>query len=296
MSFDDDEASEQDGAPREFIDITYGNTTHRIATGIRDMQVGAVLYTAIPAARSELGITASGNATELTLTLPINHDLPKRYTQQGIPPKKVTVTLWCKMVVSGEIRQLFTGDVTSMACDDAGTEATFRIPARAAEAMLRTLPSATVGRNCPHILYDTMCGIDREGTNPDGNPYKLTTTVMMVNGRDIRVNLSNVPAADANRAEWAVNGEVVHVATGERMTIRTQTDLNPGISQVTDLSMQMQIVGLKVGDSVEIYAGCMHDIETCHAKFENKDNYGGFPDLPTKNPFLPSGFGVMESE
>ncbi|RPH65006.1 MAG: hypothetical protein EHM89_00255 [Acidobacteria bacterium] len=293
-TFAEDEASAEDSEPREFCDITYGDVEHRIAFGIRDLQVDSVLYTATPAARGEVGVNASGDTRELVLTLPIDHALPTRYTQQGIPPKKITVTLWRKQVVSGEIERLWVGDITSMACDDKGTEATFRVPSRAGEMLLRVIPNVTVGRNCPHILYDTMCRIERAGSNPDAIPYMLTTTVLHVSGRDIRVELSNVPAADANRAEWAVNGEVVHVATGERMTIRTQTDLNPGVSMVCDLSMQMQIVGLVVGDDVEIYAGCMYDVETCRDKFDNRLNFGGFPHIRTSTPFLAQGYGLRE--
>jgi hypothetical protein len=32
-------------------------------------------------------------------------------------------------------------------------------------------------------------------------------------------------------------------------------------------------------------AGCDHSVSTCAARFGNLANYGGFPFIPTKNPF-----------
>jgi len=32
-------------------------------------------------------------------------------------------------------------------------------------------------------------------------------------------------------------------------------------------------------------AGCDHSVSTCAARFDNLANYGGFPFIPTKNPF-----------
>jgi hypothetical protein len=83
-----------------------------------------------------------------------------------------------------------------------------------------------------------------------------------------------------------MNGEIVHLASGERMTIRDQTDLNPGFSTVTTLSMQLPIVDMKIGDAVEVYAGCQWDPSTCNDKFDNIEHHGGYPYSPKDNPFV----------
>jgi len=36
---------------------------------------------------------------------------------------------------------------------------------------------------------------------------------------------------------------------------------------------------------VKIYPGCDRVRATCESKFDNLDNFGGFPWIPTKNPF-----------
>ena len=44
-------------------------------------------------------------------------------------------------------------------------------------------------------------------------------------------------------------------------------------------------VGLAPQTPVELVAGCDHSMPTCAARFDNLANYGGFPFIPTKNPF-----------
>jgi hypothetical protein len=55
-----------------------------------------------------------------------------------------------------------------------------------------------------------------------------------------------------------------------------------------NLTLQAAISGMQIGDAVTITAGCRHDIQTCRNVFDNVPNYGGFPQLPTVNPFKPS--------
>ena len=42
---------------------------------------------------------------------------------------------------------------------------------------------------------------------------------------------------------------------------------------------------LAAGDSIEVYAGCDRTKAVCVSKFSNYDNFGGWADWPTKNPY-----------
>lgn len=286
MSFYDDQASAEANQPREFYVIEVGDpavTTYRVASGNRDLVVNidgmtSVVHEAIAVARTDVGVPSSGQSKDLTLTLPVDHALVKRYLLQGVPPKVVNVRVYELQVVSGEFEQIWVGKVTSMSVE--GEVAKFRIPSRMTETMLRVLPTITAGKQCPHILYDDLCQVSRTGSHA-GLAHKVTTTVIYVNGRDVRVDLGST----SRNGTWSENGEVYHQATGERMTVRSQTDLNPGVSAVADLSMQSQIPELKVGDTVEIYAGCTKLIGVCHARFGNRYHFGGFNRMPSKNVF-----------
>lgn len=292
---DELEASEQDCSPRELIEIAHGTTTHYLTTGTRDISYGGHLYKATAAARGETGPVGAGTAQKsTTLTLPIDHAYSKRWLANGSPPKLTTVVMR-RYYTSDLVEQFWEGEITSMACNDDNTEAVFNVAARAGRALLRVIPNVTVGRTCPHPLYGTMCRLSRSGSNPDSIPFACTTTVLYVNGRDVRVDLSNVPADDDNREDWLQGGEFKHTASGEVMTILKQADVSPGISTVTLLTLDAVVYGMKVGDSVTLQAGCDRTIATCDAKFGNRANFGGFNKLPTKNIFNPTNTGVSDT-
>jgi hypothetical protein len=44
-------------------------------------------------------------------------------------------------------------------------------------------------------------------------------------------------------------------------------------------------VAIEVGTEVQLTVGCDHSTATCASRFGNLDNFGGFPFIPTKNPF-----------
>jgi uncharacterized phage protein (TIGR02218 family) len=289
---DDYEASHESSSPRELITITHGTTTHRITTATRDILHANQRYVATAGARGEIGPSASGNGKEMTLTMPIDHAFVRRYLKQASPPRSITVTLRRKYMPTGEIDTRWIGEISDVAVDDGGTEATFRVPSVMSRHMMRIVPTAVVSRTCQHTLYDSRCGINRNGQNPDAIPYLQTATAMYVNGREVRIDLSNVPVGNAERETWCANGEVRRVADQEVMTAREQDDLSPGFSTVTKLTMQAPLVDLRVGDSVQVYAGCNRTIEQCQSRFGNRQNFGGLPELPTKNPFTPEGTGV----
>ncbi len=273
MTWIADESSVESSRPFEAIEIATPAVTYRIATGSRDIVIAGAKYTASPASRKEIGVSFVRNSRELTISLPVSHAFSQRYLQ-GSPPKTIVVTVYRQQPVSGETERIWRGLVTSCAVD--GHIASFRVPATSGEALERRLPTVTAGRECPHILYDGNCQVARAS-------FRVTTTVAGVSGNNV-----TVASVGGNPNQWAQFGELVHLPTGERMTINAQVD---GV-----ITMQLPISGLAFGDAIELYAGCAHDIITCGTKFSNVVNYGGILYMPRGNVFLPNGFGVYQSE
>lgn len=284
----DKEASVQDSEPRELVTITHGTVTYRHTSATRDIRHGGQLYTSIATARGEIGSIGSGMSDkECTITLPIDHPLCRRYPQMLSPPKRISVTMTRLQGALAEVQ--WRGVVKTMGVNDDGTEGIFYVRTRIGEELLKVIPSRNVGRECPHSVYDAGCRVNPNGSNPDGHPFKCSTTVQQVtNGREVRLDLSNVPANYAHRAAWLKRGKLRHVASGEEMIIYSQADTSPGVSTVTVVTMQAPIVGLKVGDAIETLAGCALDIATCEGKFGARQNFGGMPQLPIREPFDPS--------
>lgn len=301
MTYAADEASIQDSDPRELISIEvnppYGDVWHH-TSGTEDIELDGTIYRAIAIDRGELKTPLLEEDAETHIFLPIDHGLVRRYPKQGVPPDTVRVTLRRLQKRSGDVRQLWNGYITGMNADEA--IAKFLIPAWTIQLMKRQLPMVGAGRACPHLLYgQSGCFVDEDGATPDAVPFKLTTTVTFVAGRDVRLDLSNVPAGNARRAKWLRFGGLLHVASGTRRSIADQNDLNPGVSTMTEIQMYERIVELKAGDTVVVYAGCDHTMSGTHGclpKFNNRHNYGGQPDLPTSNAFKLNHFGIYEDE
>jgi uncharacterized phage protein (TIGR02218 family) len=258
-----DEQSIEDSKPREGFEIVLPSVTYRLTSADQDLVIDGKTYRASPIARGELGISAVGSPTELAFTLPVSHALAQRYLLKLTPPKQIHVTVWRKQVRSGEVERVWAGYVTSMAVE--GRLAHFRVPEGSGEIMLRRIPSITVGRQCPHVLYDDQCQVDR-------NSFDVSTTVLSFSARTVTVaSIGGMPN------DWAKFGELLHVASGERMTVLTQTG--------TALTIQAPIGDMAIGDAVFVYAGCNHSIIECHNKFANRVNFGGFPSLPSNGQF-----------
>ena len=47
---------------------------------------------------------------------------------------------------------------------------------------------------------------------------------------------------------------------------------------------------LTPGETVSLYPGCDHTLQTCHGRFNNAENFGGFPWIPRRNPFNESAY------
>jgi uncharacterized phage protein (TIGR02218 family) len=266
VSFHDDEVSVEDSRPRDCYEFVLPSLVrYRLTSATRDVTIDGQTFRAGTIQRGEINIPTIGTApADVEITMLVSHALPQRWLRGGIPPRHVLMNLYRKQMRSGEYRLEWTGVVMSLQCEK--HIAKFRVSARGDESAGRRLPTITVGHECPHILYDQQCQVDR-------STFKVTTTAAMLNGRE--VTLASIGGKPDDWAQW---GELLHVASGERMTIQSQVG--------TAITIQVPIVDMQVGDAVEVYAGCDHNVSTCLAKFANQVNYGGFPHMPTKNPFV----------
>lgn len=270
--FLDAESSVESSQPREMYKIVQSSAvTYFVASGTRDIVYNGDTYVAFPMARTEATVDSITNDGQLTIALPLSHGLAQRYLAQGSPPREVSITVY-RQQPDGLVERFAGGVVTSMAIDK--HLAKFLVQSKLARVIQRKLPVIKASRTCPHILYDRNCRADR-------GSFTLNVFVETYDGRKIVIS-----SIGGNPNQWAQFGELVHVATGERMQIIDQLDRT--------VTLQAPIPDLRDGDALTVSAGCAHDIVTCHVKFTNQVNFGGFPQLPTTNPFEHGGLGVLE--
>lgn len=266
----------ESGQPREGIEIRYGIVRYLIATGSRDIKIDGNTYKASPAARGAIGVSFVGSGEEIEIKLPVSHEFSQRWIAQLSPPRNVSVIVKQKQMTSGESETVWRGVLSS--CRVQGHIATFKGLASSAYAMQRQLSTVTVGRSCPHVLYDANCRVPRTV------PFRQVTTVASHDGRTV------VVASIGSFADhYAQFGELIHIPSGERMEISEQIGAT--------ITLQMPIVELRDGDAVHVYAGCAQDITTCHTKFGNQARFGGSPRAPRENPMIPGkNLGIIVQE
>jgi hypothetical protein len=273
MTFDADERGVETSQPREFIEISHGTTTYRVACGQRDIYYNGALFAATaPAARGELRFDQVTSLVAMEIQLPANHAFVARYLAMSSPPRQITATVRRQQLQSGDVQTIWIGYVVSIAIDR--HTAKISVPARTAQALTISVPTMLVDSSCTNVLYDAGCAAVR-------GSFTISATVSAVDGRSVTVS-----SMSGNPDQWAQFGELIHVSSGEQMMIIDQTG--------TAITMQAPIAEMRLGDSIQIAAGCDHSIDTCSLKFSNVVNYGGLPQRPTSDIYLPHGFGIRE--
>jgi len=270
VTYDADDRGVESSQPREGFEFVLPAVTYRLTSAARDIVINGQTYRAgtIERGAAEFAV-AGGQAGELEISLVATHPIAQRCLS-GLPPR-IDVNVYSKQLTSGEYQLVWSGLVVAVNVERHIVK--LLVSQRLGIARTRRLPTITVGRQCAHVLYDQRCTVDR-------NAFRVDTSIALVNGRTITVD-----GIDGQSDQWALFGELFHVASGERITITKQIG--------TALELQLPIPGMQAEDAVQIYAGCAHDIDTCRTKFANHVNFGGLPDLPSTNPFTPNGYSVF---
>jgi len=265
VTYDADDRGVESSQPREGFEFVLPAVTYRLTSAARDIVINGQTYRAGTIERGAAEVATATREAALEIPLDVGHALPQRYLQMGVPPARIDVNVYSKQLTSGEYQLVYIGRVLSMRIDN--HVAIFLVPARTTTVLQKRIPTITVGRDCPHILYGVSC-------NVNAAPFTVALTVLNVNGT--RITLSAAPNAVDDWAKW---GELIHAASGERQTISSQ------IGATIDIAVP--IPGMQAGDAVTVRAGCSHEIQTCSMKFQNQGNFGGLPHRPQANPFVP---------
>lgn len=178
-----------------------------------------------------------------------------------IPASTVWLTIYRKFRNSDQAIPYWTGRVRAVLQQGSGAE----IEADPIDALLKR--NGLRGRyqsGCNHVLYGPDCGVSSAD-------YRAAGTVLNVSGTVITIGTAAIQPDG-----YYVNGLFERPSTGDyRMIVGHTSD------QVT-LGIPFQ--DLVPGEDVFIFKGCNHDVPACKS-FNNLRRYGGFPMVPTRNPY-----------
>lgn len=229
-----------------------------------DVDLGGVLYKSLPIERNALSLGAEAAKAALELKLPPDCDFVRHLLNNALTGEATSVTLrialrdevndnwwiqgarWMGRVLGIEIAD----DVARIRCESAQV------------SMKRIGLRRLYSRACSHVLYSPACG---------ATPITASATVSSVDGRSIWFT-DVVPATVAG----GLAGGWLQTQAGDRHMI------------VREFAVGIELlypVAIPTGAEVLLTVGCDHSTATCASRFNNLDNYGGFPFIPTKNPF-----------
>ena len=262
MSYADIENSATKGSPIELYRFALGKKRRWTYTsGQTAVTHQYETYIPAPIKRSSIEQGNEINRSSIEITLPRDNPLATMFIASP-PEGVVSVTLYryhasdagTEVIVLWKGRvggARLSGSVLILKCEPIAT------------SLKRPGLRARYHLICRHALYSARCGV------PSAT-YRIDGEVLAVNGVNVQV------AAAASKPDGYFVAGMLATADAVRMIV--------GHSGV-DLTLVAPMPGLTAGMSVQLYAGCDHAVATCRDRFNNLDNYGGFPYIPIKNPF-----------
>ena len=239
------------------------SATFRLTPHEFDVQIGGQRYEHCSLERSALALGAEAAKLALELKLPPDHALVQHLLQASITGEATAVRL--AVAVRDDISDAWGFSGTRWMGRVLGVEVAddaARIRCESAQVSLKRIGLRRLySRACSHVLYSAACG---------ATPIAASAEVVRSEGR--QVELASLPPEVAGM----LAGGWLQTPAGARHMI---------VGESTAGVELLYPVPLAVGISVTLTAGCDHSTSACHSRFNNLVNYGGFPFIPSKNPF-----------
>lgn len=271
MTFDNREGSVEGGNPEEFYLFTRGTDTWALTTSSVQVTVGGQAYTPAAIKRGALRSDDEIKGTTLEINLPRTHAFA---IQMFADPDSLPVrcVLRQKHGDDSEAVIKFRGNFISFAWNAGQAQMLF---SSIENEMQRELPRVSIQRQCPWMLYDSNCGV----LVASHTHTALVQDIGLFNGKEVLITVDTIDGG-ANEAMIGP-GETtfqlgVLVKGQARRWIERQAE---GL-----LKLMTPLDGLEVGDAIQLIKGCNRLTDQCEDRFDNLENFGGFPNLPTQNP------------
>lgn len=264
MSFDSLESSQQDSEPIELYKFTLGGELFLFSNTEDTITIASDTYEPTTISRSDLALGRDERRKVVTVTVPADNNLARRYIQTP-PGKKASLSIFRLQRADGvETALIYKGAILSVRFPEDQDVANISLQSIEA-ASSREIPRMTYMGPCNHILYDAQCKVI--STN-----FRHINNVTVASGNDITVT-----GAGSSGLNF----------TGGYVKPSGVTDFRLVIAQATDvLTLLLPFETNPVGSTVEVYAGCNHILtEDCSVVFSNEIEYGGFAFVPNRPLF-----------
>jgi uncharacterized phage protein (TIGR02218 family) len=245
----------------------------------RDLSYLGNVYTAVSISDEGVRLTGEAASSEFQITLPAFAQFCDDYRAAGTSPSD---TIYAHVFrahaddISGLDTDMPTIDAAAViwAGTVDGLTQTSNVEVKITCSMLaasfqRSGLRYTWQKNCPHMLYDpATCKVDKAD-------FRVDATVSNAHGHIITAD-----AFGDFEDGWFTGGFIEYLLPTGFLETRM---INRHIG--TSIRVLSAIVGMAVGDPIVAYPGCKRTVRACIDKFDNYDNYGGFPHIPGRSPY-----------
>jgi uncharacterized phage protein (TIGR02218 family) len=262
MTYLASESSQWGGQPVELYRFTRGLRIWTYTTADTPILFNGETYTPTTMRRGELPINEEKNSSTLDVFIDPTADVVAEFISGSTPTPTGLILMRRHRdeTVATEQAVLFVGQIGQVEFGEG-------------EAHFVCVPiQQSVQRRVPRMLYQTQCNNMLYDVNCTVNPALFTFAghISAINGLVV-----TVPEA-SGKPDGYYNGG--YIKDGETFVF-IQTHVG------TLLTVLAITPALLVGDNITTTAGCDRTRATCVAKFNNLDNFLGFPYIPDQNPF-----------
>ena len=263
MTYDARELSMQSGEPLEMYHFTIGSTEHRFTSAKSAITYDGNTYQPALIKRGSIDFTTEKGRNNLKLQTARDFAIADLFR---VSPPSDVILLVVHRVHHGDSDGAVIWSGRVLNCEWSGSTASLNCEP-VSSSLQRVGLRRLYQRQCPHVLYGSACGLNK-------NDHDLTITITDIDGLTLTTGTAIGSGAGEQFGDYA--GGFAVFGTEKRFITG-----NP----LYQIKLSSPFYDLEVGDSIVIYKGCDHTLNTCNTKFSNTDNYGGMPYIPTKNPF-----------
>lgn len=255
--------------PAELYYITNGIDTMRITSGDITVTYNSNDYTPALIMRGPIKWNSDLSISKTVIKLKYDLDMIDDYINQY-----VVDTVWVEIykihrdMSPLEAYTIFVGKVEAVAFS--GNIAEMQI-AGLTSYLNNVIPKFRYQSVCNHALYSPECGLDPDNWDYSGVVSDISSDGLWVESTAIKTAMDTAGVSTDNYCQGG------YISYGGYVRYITR-------QSGAEFYLRYKIPTLSLGEIVTVYAGCDNRNVTCRDKFNNIDNFLGFPFIPWDNP------------
>ena len=284
MSYSAIENSIDLGSPVTLFEFIYGpveGDAYRYSTTVDAVTLAGRAWQPHNIRHSDITSAGSLDRAEVVITARADIEVAKLFIAAP-PSQPVVVNIWRGHALTNvdgwdEFKRIWTGRVLNTGWLESDVE-------------LKCEPIATSARRvglrrnfqygCPHVLYGPACAVSELANSAQVQVLSVTNPATLV------VQMGSPPPGVG--AATLLGGVLKLVLPSGRQVLRSITGAAV-VETGVQLSLMSGIPELRSGLTGSVARGCRHTFEDCKT-FNNTSNFGGCPNIPTKDAFRTNTF------